>query len=202
MTKVKQNRTVAYTNEVCALKMLHKCINLYWEHLSDWMQFYVKQKPQNTTISYHWMIIINVMDSFDPLIFWRKKIERNKLLKSLTWNKLMTINFVCWQLIPLCHSLLRFYLVSAVIGRNEGSGSKRDAIHSVLRSVPRGLTLGPSLAKDGQLGLWCVGRVLEKDTLLGLEGPGEIISIEKEEVWSIQMCFRFHSAPYLHASRQ
>lgn len=71
--------------------------------------------------------------------------------------------------------------MSAVIGRNEGSGSKRDAIHSVLRSVPRGLTLGPSLAKDGQLGLWCVGRVLEKDTLLGLEGPGEIISIEKEE---------------------
>ncbi|XP_056317828.1 zinc finger protein 408 [Danio aesculapii] len=71
--------------------------------------------------------------------------------------------------------------MSTVNGRNEGFGNKRDSIHSVLRSVPRGLTLGPSLAEDGQLGLWCVGRVLEKDTLLGLEEPDEMISKEKEE---------------------
>ncbi|TRY82385.1 hypothetical protein DNTS_002479, partial [Danionella cerebrum] len=47
-------------------------------------------------------------------------------------------------------------------------GTKKDPIHTALRSVPQGLTLGPSLAKDGQLGLWCVGRVLEKGTLLGV----------------------------------
>ncbi|XP_030649643.1 zinc finger protein 408 [Chanos chanos] len=43
------------------------------------------------------------------------------------------------------------------------------SLHSVLNAVPRGLTLGPSLAKDGQLGLWCVGRALQKGTLLGLD---------------------------------
>lgn len=69
----------------------------------------------------------------------------------------------------------------------------RDSIHSVLRSVPRGLTLGPSLAEDGQLGLWCVGRVLEKGTLLGLEGPDEINRKEKAEV-CILVCFKFHFA--------
>ncbi|KAL0188262.1 hypothetical protein M9458_015361, partial [Cirrhinus mrigala] len=41
---------------------------------------------------------------------------------------------------------------------DKGSGNMRDSIHSVLRSIPRGLTLGPSLAEDGQLGLWCVGQ--------------------------------------------
>ncbi|KAK7170323.1 hypothetical protein R3I94_000522 [Phoxinus phoxinus] len=65
--------------------------------------------------------------------------------------------------------------------RDKGSGNMRDSIHSVLRSVPRGLTLGPSLAEDGQLGLWCVGRVLEKGTLLGLEEPDTISRKEKEE---------------------
>ncbi|XP_026123456.1 zinc finger protein 408 [Carassius auratus] len=61
------------------------------------------------------------------------------------------------------------------------SGIERDSIHSVLRSVPRGLTLGPSLAEDGQLGLWCVGRVLEKSTLLGLEEPDKINRNDKAE---------------------
>ncbi|KAI5088540.1 zinc finger protein 408 [Silurus meridionalis] len=42
---------------------------------------------------------------------------------------------------------------------------------SVLRSVPRGLTVGPSLAQDGQMGLWCVGWSLQSGTLLGLEDP-------------------------------
>ncbi|XP_051756202.1 zinc finger protein 408 isoform X2 [Ctenopharyngodon idella] len=65
--------------------------------------------------------------------------------------------------------------------RDKGSGNMRDSIHSALRSVPRGLTLGPSLAEDGQLGLWCVGRVLEKGTLLGLEEPEKMIRKEKEE---------------------
>lgn len=66
--------------------------------------------------------------------------------------------------------------------RDKGSGNMRDSIHSALRSVPRGLTLGPSLAEDGQLGLWCVGRVLEKGTLLGLGEPEKMIRKEKEEV--------------------
>ncbi|KAA0723460.1 Zinc finger protein 17 [Triplophysa tibetana] len=57
----------------------------------------------------------------------------------------------------------------------------RDSIHSLLRSIPRGLTLGHSLAKDGQLGLWCVGRVLQKGTLLGLKEPDKMISEEKLE---------------------
>ncbi|XP_052007694.1 zinc finger protein 408 [Xyrauchen texanus] len=65
--------------------------------------------------------------------------------------------------------------------RDEDSGNMRDSIHSVLQSVPLGLTLGPSLAKDGQLGLWCVGRVLEKDTLLGLENPDKMLRQEKSE---------------------
>lgn len=75
-----------------------------------------------------------------------------------------------------------FNLVAADFWRDKGSGNMRDSIHSVLRSIPRGLTLGPSLAEDGQLGLWCVGRVLEKGTLLGLEEPDKIIMREKEEV--------------------
>ncbi|XP_067256775.1 zinc finger protein 408 [Chanodichthys erythropterus] len=65
--------------------------------------------------------------------------------------------------------------------RDKGSGNMRDSIHSALRSVPRGLTLGPSLAEDGQLGLWCVGRVLEKGTLLGLGEPEKMIRKEKAE---------------------
>ncbi|XP_050971119.1 zinc finger protein 408 isoform X1 [Labeo rohita] len=72
-------------------------------------------------------------------------------------------------------------LMATGIGRDKGSGNVRDSIHSVLRSIPRGLTLGPSLAEDGQLGLWCVGQVLEKDTLLGLEELDKIIRKEKAE---------------------
>ncbi|XP_016411064.1 zinc finger protein 408-like isoform X1 [Sinocyclocheilus rhinocerous] len=72
-------------------------------------------------------------------------------------------------------------LMATGIGRDKDSGNMRDSIHSVLRSIPRGLTLGPSLAEDGQLGLWCVGRVLEKGTLLGLEEPDRIIRKEKAE---------------------
>ncbi|XP_072527625.1 zinc finger protein 408 isoform X2 [Salminus brasiliensis] len=47
----------------------------------------------------------------------------------------------------------------------------KESFHSVLRLVPRGLTLGPSLAKDGQMGLWWVGRALQNGTLIGLEQP-------------------------------
>lgn len=39
----------------------------------------------------------------------------------------------------------------------------------MLNAVPRGLTVGPSLANDGQLGLWCVGHALQKGMLLGVE---------------------------------
>lgn len=79
-------------------------------------------------------------------------------------------------------------LVATDFWRDKGSGNMKDSIHSVLRSIPRGLTLGPSLAEDGQLGLWCVGRVLEKGTLLGLEEPDKIIRKEKEQV-CIPLCF-------------
>ncbi len=54
---------------------------------------------------------------------------------------------------------------------------------------------GSFSAEDGQLGLWCVGRVLEKGTLLGLEEPDEINRKEKAEV-CILVCFKFHFAPY------
>lgn len=68
-------------------------------------------------------------------------------------------------------SLYYCFLVATSIGRNKESENMRDSIHNVLRSIPQGLTLGPSLTKEGHLGLWCVGRVLEKGTLLGLEQP-------------------------------
>ncbi|XP_048886033.1 zinc finger and SCAN domain-containing protein 12-like isoform X1 [Brienomyrus brachyistius] len=47
------------------------------------------------------------------------------------------------------------------------SAQAQASLHSVLHSVPRGLTVGPSLAKDGRLGLWCVGRALQKGALVG-----------------------------------
>uniref|UniRef100_A0A672SN93 C2H2-type domain-containing protein n=1 Tax=Sinocyclocheilus grahami TaxID=75366 RepID=A0A672SN93_SINGR len=50
----------------------------------------------------------------------------------------------------------------------------RDSIHIVLRSVPRGLTLGPSLAEDGQLGLWsCNFSDLEQNGVDEAHGDGE-----------------------------
>lgn len=55
-----------------------------------------------------------------------------------------------------------------------------ESVCSVLRLVPRGLTLGPSLTKDGHMGLWCVGRPLQAGTLLGLGDPDKVP--EKEEV--------------------
>ncbi|KAG7473630.1 hypothetical protein MATL_G00097980 [Megalops atlanticus] len=45
----------------------------------------------------------------------------------------------------------------------------QESLHSVLNAVPRGLTVGPSLANNGRLGLWCVGRALQKGALLGLQ---------------------------------
>lgn len=56
----------------------------------------------------------------------------------------------------------------------------KESFCSVLRSVPRGLAIGPSLAKDGQMGLWCVGWALQAGTLLGLEDPEKLPG--KEEV--------------------
>uniref|UniRef100_A0A3B1JZP8 Zinc finger protein 408 n=2 Tax=Astyanax mexicanus TaxID=7994 RepID=A0A3B1JZP8_ASTMX len=59
--------------------------------------------------------------------------------------------------------------------RNEGFlKNVKESFHSLLRLVPRGLTLGPSLAKDGQMGLWWVGQTLAKGTLLGLEEPENV----------------------------
>ncbi|KAL7833879.1 hypothetical protein AOLI_G00288390 [Acnodon oligacanthus] len=65
----------------------------------------------------------------------------------------------------------------------------KEAFHSVLKLVPRGLTLGPSLTKDGQMGLWCVGRALQNGTLLGLEEPATVPqSGETEERTEVEVC--------------
>lgn len=65
--------------------------------------------------------------------------------------------------------------------RNEGLlECVNESVRNVLRLIPRGLTLGPSLAKDGQTGLWCVGWALQTGTLLGLEDQEKVPV--KEEV--------------------
>ncbi|KAI4903815.1 hypothetical protein NFI96_014575 [Prochilodus magdalenae] len=56
-----------------------------------------------------------------------------------------------------------------------------ESFHSVLRLVPRGLTLGPSLARDGRMGLWCVGRAIQNGALLGLDEPDKAPSSGKPE---------------------
>lgn len=90
------------------------------------------------------------------------------------------------------------FLVATHIGSNKNSEDMRDSIHSFLRSIPRGLTLGHSLAKDGQLGLWCVGRVLQKGTLLGLKEPDQMISKEKSE----EVCLTVRTDMYLLLNQQ
>ncbi|XP_048119059.1 zinc finger protein 408 [Alosa alosa] len=57
---------------------------------------------------------------------------------------------------------------------------KLESLHSVLSAVPRGLTLGPSLAKDGEFGLWCVGQPLQKGTILCLEEQAEVEEITEK----------------------
>ncbi|XP_053472430.1 zinc finger protein 408 [Ictalurus furcatus] len=64
----------------------------------------------------------------------------------------------------------------------------KESFCNVLRLVPRGLTLGPSLAKDGQMGLWCVGWDLQTGTLLGLEDPDKVP--EKEETAEVSRCLK------------
>ncbi|XP_010880358.2 zinc finger protein 408 isoform X2 [Esox lucius] len=56
-----------------------------------------------------------------------------------------------------------------------GSSLTQDPLLNVLKAVPRGLTVGPSLANDGQLGLWCVGNALNKGVFLGLEDQNKAI---------------------------
>lgn len=56
---------------------------------------------------------------------------------------------------------------------------KLESLHSVLSAVPRGLTLGPSLAKDGEFGLWCVGQPLQRGTVLCLEEQAEVEEINE-----------------------
>ncbi|XP_026888962.2 zinc finger protein 408 isoform X2 [Electrophorus electricus] len=70
----------------------------------------------------------------------------------------------------------------ATQNRNEGSlENVKESFNSVLRLLPRGLTLGPSLAKDGQTGLWCVGRTLKNGTFLGMEDSDRVPSYGKVE---------------------
>lgn len=54
----------------------------------------------------------------------------------------------------------------------------KESLCRMLRLLPRGLTLGPSLAEDGQTGLWCVGQDLQTGTNLGLEDPEEEEEVE------------------------
>ncbi|XP_061078272.1 zinc finger protein 408 [Conger conger] len=49
------------------------------------------------------------------------------------------------------------------------SAPGQDSLHRVLKAVPRGFTVGPSLTSSDRLGLWCVGRALQKGALLGLQ---------------------------------
>ncbi|KAI1895941.1 hypothetical protein AGOR_G00111950 [Albula goreensis] len=65
-------------------------------------------------------------------------------------------------------------LVSTCSGKDplrsvQDSPPGQESLHRVLSSVPRGLTVGPSLASSNRLGLWCVGRALQKGALLGLQ---------------------------------
>ncbi|XP_040265102.1 zinc finger protein 408 [Bufo bufo] len=46
----------------------------------------------------------------------------------------------------------------------------QDVIQKVLRELPCGLALGPSLSQDG-IGLWCVGRTLPSGALIASCGP-------------------------------
>ncbi|KAJ8402922.1 hypothetical protein AAFF_G00362360 [Aldrovandia affinis] len=68
------------------------------------------------------------------------------------------------------------------------SSPGQESLHRVLNAVPRGLTVGPSLASNNRLGLWCVGHALHKGALLGLQedkvknpGHGETQEIGVEE---------------------
>lgn len=64
----------------------------------------------------------------------------------------------------------------------------KESFLCVLKLVPRGLTLGPSLAKNGQMGLWCVGWPLKSGTLLGLEEPDKVP--ENDEVlYTVYVCY-------------
>ncbi|XP_066511301.1 zinc finger protein 408-like isoform X2 [Hoplias malabaricus] len=58
----------------------------------------------------------------------------------------------------------------------------KESFHNVLRLVPRGLALGPSLAKEGQIGLWSVGWALQNGTVLEVEEPNQVNYIGKIEM--------------------
>ncbi|XP_067104841.1 zinc finger protein 408 [Osmerus mordax] len=58
-------------------------------------------------------------------------------------------------------------------GSTNGSLDQAFYLYSMLRSVPRGLAVGPSLANDGQLGLWCVRCAVPRGAMLGLESQAQ-----------------------------
>ncbi|KAJ8248913.1 hypothetical protein GJAV_G00229130 [Gymnothorax javanicus] len=70
----------------------------------------------------------------------------------------------------------------------------QDSLHRVLKAVPRGLTVGPSLASRDRLGLWCVGHALQKGALLGLQ-EDQVKSTDNREGGSEVPCATVFAGP-------
>ncbi|KAL1007040.1 hypothetical protein UPYG_G00081120 [Umbra pygmaea] len=71
-----------------------------------------------------------------------------------------------------------------------GSSQNQNSLLNVLKAVPRGLTVGPSLANDGQLGLWCVGHALNKGVLLGMEDQSNTLDQHEDFTESLEEEYR------------
>uniref|UniRef100_A0A8C3P4H7 Zinc finger protein 408 n=1 Tax=Chrysemys picta bellii TaxID=8478 RepID=A0A8C3P4H7_CHRPI len=64
-------------------------------------------------------------------------------------------------------------------GRIRDPPAQPGASCGVLRSLPPGLALGPSLAQEPGMGVWCVGRALPPGALFGPRAEGEGLSRKK-----------------------
>ncbi|KPP79697.1 hypothetical protein Z043_100708, partial [Scleropages formosus] len=98
-------------------------------------------------------------------------------LKPTTFN----LYHYCPKYCNTCRHVVKHFfclcLVATDMGKESGTHPSRtqELLHRVLKAVPRGLTVGPSLANSGHLGLWCVGNTLQKGTLLGeVHNQGEL----------------------------
>uniref|UniRef100_A0A8C3HFR4 Zinc finger protein 408 n=1 Tax=Chrysemys picta bellii TaxID=8478 RepID=A0A8C3HFR4_CHRPI len=61
-------------------------------------------------------------------------------------------------------------------GRIRDPPAQPGASCGVLRSLPPGLALGPSLAQEPGMGVWCVGRALPPGALFGPRAEGDLVS--------------------------